>query len=421
MKLVTFVGLRLFSPSLPALLTIGLQLILPSIAGAEEASASGNRLVGHQSSESQTAMSIPLFAEVAHVSIPTLEPTSFTARPILEPRTELHGVVTVTVTEQIANPSQLIERMVDVAVDRDTEKDSLDAKSRMHDKKWTRVVGRSKDMLEYMTSYQGFESSSEAADVILGEKLKLKNKSAIELVRQKRQDAAHLQLTCAVMEVATGLGLPDMQKRDQAVENGLQEMLPLVGSEQAKQCVQDMIAWSKQVNLPESTFSRDPWDVLAQRQKSKEMLACSLRNDDVVKTIEARLHKYNHLSNFSRATSKFVNTSLSLIAFSPTIASPAAQTAQFIFVACTGGPEEKKLLKEVYLDRRFESRFERLSQESIMAVNNYNHAILTHNPILYQCTQSLMEGLSNPEMVASFTSSQTVPQAVSQKVFAERI
>jgi hypothetical protein len=416
MKPVKFVGLRLFSPSFLALFAVSWQLILPSAANAGEPSAGGNRPIGQPSSESQPPM---FFPEVARVSLPAFEPTSFSARPILKPRNELHGFVTVT--EQIANPSQLIERLVDVAVGRDTERDFLDAKSRLHDKKWTHVVGRSKDMLEYMTSYQGFESSSEAADVILEEKLKPKNKSAVELVRQKRQDAAHLQLTLAVMEVATGLGLPDMEKRNQAIENGLQEMTPLIGSEQAKQCVQDMIAWSKQVNVPETTFSRDPWDVLAQRQKSKEMLACSLRNDDVVKTIETRLHKYNHLSNFSRATAKFVNTSLSLIAFSPTIASPAAQTAQFIFVACTGGPEEKKLLKEVYLDRRFESRFERLSQEAIMAVNNYNQAILTRNPILFQCTQTLMEGLSNPEMVAGFTGSQAAPQASSQKVFGERI
>jgi hypothetical protein len=368
-----------------------------------------------------------LFCEFPRVTLPALEPTSLASHPIIDSSGELHGSVSITVTEQTTNPCQLIDRLVDAAINRDQQKDSLDAKSKFHDKKWTHLVGRSKEMLEYMTSYQGFESSSEAADVILEEKLKMKNKSAVELIRQKRLDAVHLQLTLAVMEVATGLGLTNLEKRETAIESGVQEMTPLVGSASARQCVQDMIAWSNQIKVPESTFSREPWDVLSQRQKSREMLACSLRNDDVVKAIEARLHKYNHLSNFSRASSKLINTGLSLIAFSPTIASPAAQTAQFIFVACTGGPEEKKLLKEVYLDRRFESRFERLSQESIIAVNNYNSAILTHNPILFECTQIVMEGLSSSEMVASFTGAANAASSASAspeplvKSFGERI
>jgi hypothetical protein len=138
------------------------------------------------------------------------------------------------------------------------------------------------------------------------------------------------------------------------------------------------------------------------------MLACSLRDDDVVKSIETRLHRYNHISNFSRVTSKFVNTSLSVVAFSPTFAS--------------GGPEEKKLLKEVYLDRCFEGRFERLNQEIALATNNYNHAILTHNPVLFSCAHSLMEGLTSPDTMAALTDeSETVLPDAPNKVFGERI
>jgi hypothetical protein len=248
---------------------------------------------------------------------------------------------------------------------------------------------------------QGFESSSEAADVILGEKLKLKHRAAIEYVKQKRADEAHIQITCAIMEVATALGLTDELKKKKAIDSAIEEITPLVGEKEANDNVQAMIAWSKQITVSEAAYARDPWDILSLKKKSAAMLAYSLRDDDVMKSIEDRLHKYNRHSNLSRATSKFINTTCSLVALSPTFASPAAQAAQFVYVACTGGPEEKKLLQEVYLDRCFESRFNRLSEEIMLVNNSYNQALLTHNPALYCCTTSLMQDLTSADMTAS--------------------
>jgi hypothetical protein len=362
-----------------------------------------------------------LFREYPSFSMLSLQPSQFATRPIIAPMAKLQGHLTFT--EYGSDPGQVIQNLVEVAVSRDKERDLLAQKARFHNKTWNRVLARSKGMLQYATSYQGFESSSEGADVILEEKLKLKSASAVEFVRQRRMDAAHLQLTCAVMEVATGLGLSDEARRDQVIQAGMQEMTPLVGEEEAAKTLQLLTNWSKQIKIPEEGFAREPWDVLAQRQKSREMLASSLRDDDVVKSIETRLHKFNRHSNFSRATAKFVNTTLSLIAFSPTMASPAAQAAQFVYVSCTGGPEEKKLLKEVYLDRCFESRFERLSQESMMSINNYNCAVLTRNPVLFACTQAVIDKMTNPEVGAALTSTvATMPQQIATpKVFGGRI
>ncbi len=373
--------------------------------------------------ECQAAAPVPLFRELPSFSLPALEPSVFSAHPVVQSKIELKG--SVTVYEQLFSlpgPGQVIDHLVETAVARDTARDLLESKAKYHNKKWTLFVGKSKDMLQYMTSYQGFESSSEAADVILEEKLKLKSKPAVEFVRQKRPDAAHVQLTCAVMEVAMGLGFTDEQKRKQAIESGLAEMIPLVGKDEAEQGVQTLIAWSKQIKVPESSFERDTWDVLTVERKTAQILSGSLADDDVVKEIEARLHRYNHISNFSRGASKLINTSLSIIAFSPTMASPAAQTAQFVYIACTGGPEEKKLLKEVYLDRRFESRFERLHQEAILAADNYNNAILSRNAVLLSCAEALMAELTNADMVAKVTDqSEIAERGVQPKVFGERI
>jgi hypothetical protein len=409
-------GLRRISPYCLALLIACPQLFVQLPASADQVPGAGDANSSQSANVSQTK-DIPLFTESPIYSLPALEPSPFTMHPILENAITLHGFVTFT--KQIASPVQLIDHLVGVALARDRDRELLERKKRFHDKKLTRFWGRTKDMVQYMTDYQGFESSSEAADVILEEKLKLKHRAAVEFVRQKRLDAAHLQLTCAVMQVAMALGMKDEAKREQAIDSGREVMVPLIGAEESTQTVQDLAAWSKSLQVPESSFMQDPWDVVTQRKKTVSMLVCSLHDDDVVKSIEARLHRYNHISNFSRVTSKVVNTSLSIIAFSPTFASPAAQAAQFVYVACTGGPEEKKLLKEVYLDRCFESRFERLDQEIGLTVNNYNNAIATHNPVLFSCTRLMMEGMTSPDTVDGVINE--AQPAGAKKAFGERI
>jgi hypothetical protein len=361
-----------------------------------------------------------LVREIPLISIPALEPFKLTNRRAIGSPIELHGFASVSVG--IPDPDQLVNRLVETAIARDKERDYLEARARYHDKQWNQIMARSRDMLQYMTSYQGFETSSEAADVILEEKLKLKSKVAVELVRQKRLDAAHLQLTCALMQIATGLGLNNEQKKRTTIDSGLKEMIPLVGEEEASHSLDLLTSWAKQVTVPDSAFADEPWDALTLREKSMEVLTSSLQSDDVVKSVESRLHHYNHISNLSRATSKIVNTSLSVIAFSPTFASPAAQTLQFMYIAATGGPEEKKVLKEVYLDRCFESRLERLNEESMLLVSSHNNAILTHNPVLLCCTESFIQSLMSPHAETAATST-PVPTTTDthHKAFGERI
>jgi hypothetical protein len=70
--------------------------------------------------------------------------------------------------------------------------------------------------------------------------------------------------------------------------------------------------------------------------------------------------------------------------FTPSIISPVAQIALLTFLTATGGPEEAKLLKELYLDRRIECRYKMLNQETTQAINNYNVAAITGNTVLIE-------------------------------------
>ena len=74
----------------------------------------------------------------------------------------------------------------------------------------------------------------------------------------------------------------------------------------------------------------------------------------------------------------------------PTFVGPAAKTALVAFVMATGGPEQCKLLKELYLDKRLESRCKALNEEAHLAVDNYQLALLTKNPVLLGYSESLV-------------------------------
>jgi len=257
-----------------------------------------------------------------------------------------------------------------------------------------------RDMAQYATTYKGFESSSEAADIILSEKNKLKSSSSVEYAKQKQYDFVHSQVTASVLQIAMGLGLDESSRKEHLVNSGCSKLNELVGEEEAHHAISSLTAWANQVKAENRVVSGQVCDVLEIQNKFNQIFNKATENDAVVQKITNRLHKYNRHSNLSRFSAKLINTSLSLAALTPTIVSPAAQVTQFLYICATGGPEEAKLLKEVYWDRCLEERRHRLNEETNLALNNYNVAMLTSNPVLLTCSESIVKGMVGEETAA---------------------
>jgi hypothetical protein len=66
----------------------------------------------------------------------------------------------------------------------------------------------------------------------------------------------------------------------------------------------------------------------------------------------------------------------------------------------TGGPEENKILKELYFGRRLEIRRKRISDETQMALTNYQKALLTHNVPQLAMSEIVLSELVGPEKIA---------------------
>ncbi len=294
---------------------------------------------------------------------------------------ELKGGVSKT---EVA-PEELIDQLVVSAYDRDARASEIKAKEGKYRGSLRRSIAKMSDMAQFMTAYKGFQASSEAADVILEEKQKLKSKAAVDWIKQKQHDELHPKVVSSLMQIASGLGMSDPAKQQKNVDVGVKQLASIVGDEDAKRALTAMTAWAASVKESGSPIAaQEPLTVLKLDSATKKLIENSLQRDEIVLETRSKLQKYNHRSKLLQATAKVVNSTLSVAMFSPTIVSPAAQIALLAFLMATGGPEEAKLLKELYLDRRIECRYKMINQEATQAINNYNVASITGNTVLVQ-------------------------------------
>ena len=67
----------------------------------------------------------------------------------------------------------------------------------------------------------------------------------------------------------------------------------------------------------------------------------------------------------------------------------------------TGGAEEDKMLRELYLDKRLDSRSQVIAEKSHLALENYQIAKLTKNPVLLAYCESVIKQMTGPDAVRS--------------------
>jgi len=289
-----------------------------------------------------------------------------------------------------------IKELVNGATANYVTKSGIDHQAQRFDKAGSVLLAKSKDAIELATSFKGFEQSSEAADVILDEKLKVKSKASVAYVKQSSVDKLHVKLVAALMQIAMGNGFKKLDERADAINQGTAQLSEIVGKERAAHTVQLLGEWCSLRNNLEFGKYQPVGGPLQVNHEVENILGQSIQHDAVVNEIKGRLHRYNGHSNFARGSVKVINTGLSIASMSPTIIAPAAQGAWVAFIMTQGGSEEGKLVKEVYLEKRFESRWTMLKEEAALLVSSYDSAVYTKNPALLAFTQYLMTRMCEP-------------------------
>ncbi|MBX9687021.1 MAG: hypothetical protein K2X27_09980 [Candidatus Obscuribacterales bacterium] len=330
------------------------------------------------------------------IAYASAESTYLPAEGASSPKEEvnLKGIVSVY---EGPSPDPMVGGLVSLALQRDAATESLEKKDKQMKGVVNKALSAAKMSAHFITEYRGFEMSSEGADIILDEKLKLKSASATDYAKQRKADEAHAKVVSSLLQIAQGLGMNDEDARKRTIQGGLEPLSQMVGAENANLTLKNMEAWSAQLNVPASIFKKDPWTMMELQQKSEGLLKSSAQTDPVMGLVRRALHKYNGHSKFALGAAKAINTTLSVAMFTPTIVSPIAQIMSFVYQMATGGPEDYKLLSELYLDKRLECRWKRLNQESGQAINAYNNAIMTKNPVLLGFSENLISALGGEE------------------------
>lgn len=295
------------------------------------------------------------------------------------------------------SPDQLVGGLVNQAIIRDKNNAALEERDKKMHGAMHKALGVAKETVHFAVEYRGFEMSSEGADIILDEKLKLKSENATDYAQQRKTDELHAKVFSSLLQIGQGLGSSDPVASERIISSGKSSLAEVVGPEAAEDALSKLKGWSAQLSVPDNVFKQQPWSMLDLQQKGESLLKESAQADPVMGLVRRALHKYNGHSKFALGAAKVINTSLNIAMFSPTIASPVAQILQFVYQMSTGGPEDSKLLTELYLDKRLECRWKRLNQESNQAINAYNTALLTNNPVLLGLSESFISALGGED------------------------
>lgn len=197
-----------------------------------------------------------------------------------------------------------------------------------------------------------------------------------------------------------GLGTVDQSRSHQLVSDGTASLSKLVGEADAEKAIDELRRCSESLQVPDSLYLQAPWGVQEQQERTNAVLQAAIDNDQVMSQIKKIVHKYNHHSKLYRVSSRVMNVSLSIAGLSPTLVGPAAQVALLAYIMATGGPEEDKLMSELYLDKRLESRFGVLKDKTELALNKYEIAQLTKNPMLLVTSQALIKQMTCDDLIS---------------------
>lgn len=328
---------------------------------------------------------------------PALAQEAVTATAVPDTAQKLQGGVTISV------PDAFGSCVVDLVQTAEKQNEDFTRYSEAVDHYSTlgrRVRHRAGDALNYTLMYKGISASSEAGDVILGEKEKLKSLASAQYLRQKTHDDLQLKVLSGVMQLAMAMGNGDELDRNTQFKQGQDELTKLVGKEQTDRTIAVLKSMRDHEALQAKTISKPIWSVSQTQKRIQSAVQAAALADPIVKEIETDVHKYNHHGNATLVGHRLVRVALSTVSLAPSLVGPAAQALLFGFLAVSGGTEQEKLLSELYLDKRLSSRARLLSEEAHLAFENYQLAAMTNNKLLMSCSEQIVTRMTSGDTAA---------------------
>ncbi|MGH9550004.1 MAG: hypothetical protein ACRD3W_11545, partial [Terriglobales bacterium] len=253
-----------------------------------------------------------------------------------------------------------------------------------------KAMERGSSLANFMLDLRGFDFSKEGANVILDEKIGAKNEMARQYLERAALDQKELSLCNGIFKLADSSRLRTrnaVQKRNAAID----EIQAELGANETSKLV-SMLCRLETQNA--RTKWGSGWDVSDRESKAKEIFESAVASDPVITDLKDKLHKFNHRSKLMQFSAKLVYSTRGVASFTPSLAAPIAETTLLAFMMATGGPEQDKLLKELYLGKCLESRYRLIAEKTNLVAECYNRAEMTHNPALLSCAHELVANMA---------------------------
>jgi hypothetical protein len=245
------------------------------------------------------------------------------------------------------------------------------------------------DALNSIFMFKGVSVASEAGDVILDEKLKVTGKGPALLAKQKLSDDLELSVITDLLEIAAGSGNADQVNGGKQVEETAADLSKLVGNDQAAKAV----ASTKAMCTPTQTLVDVEPSIKGTRRRCQNAVQTAMKRDPLVDEVTAEVHRFNTHSGSVLVAHRVARTALCVVSLAPNLAGPAAQAALFFSVVLSGGSEQSKVMKELYMDKRLQSRVSALAEEVHLVFESHKVGVLTNNVALTRCSEELLARL----------------------------
>lgn len=307
-------------------------------------------------------------------------------------QSEVKEGVTVkgTVESNVALPDVTVEKIIDkLATSARKNNEDLGRAQEYVDKYGTlksHAAALGSDALNAVFMFKGVSQSSQAGDVILGEKLKLNSLGAAKLSIRKIEDDIETKLLTKILDLAAAVG----QRDQSAIDEATTELKSFAGEDETKELINVLNGIGEQDLIENSDFSiRSTKSSELSKRVNLAVQAAAL-SDDVVEEIKSDLHKYNRHRPGVMALHRIARTTLSVISLTPNFVGPASQAVLFGYVMASGGTETSKVLKEVYMGKRLEVRAATLREEIHTLFNAYQSAVANKNAVLAGTSRELL-------------------------------
>lgn len=277
----------------------------------------------------------------------------------------------------------------------DAEYQKLDTAVQGYSLKRAYIKSRANDALNSIFMFKGVSVSSQAGDVILDEKMKINSLGAAKYARQKLQDDIELRTTQSFLQVAMALGTRDPSKSAQQLAEAREELVKLGGSDAAEKVIATLTTLcTSNVYQPGNAQN---WSIATAQDRIRKAIQTAAVKDPIVEDIKHDVHHYNHHSQVTMAAHRMVRVALSVTSLAPNIYGPASQALLFGYVVLSGGSEQSKVMKELYMGKRLSSRAGLLAEEAHLVFHNYQLGAATNNLPLVACSQILLERMIGSE------------------------